>query len=167
MNYWKIIQGKNPVLLLADYNHPHIKNGKLKQREEGTAEIVKQICQKHSLWGITAKDIITEGKHSYEKIINSYWENNLQALINIRAQEKKTTRPIKFFPNEYFQQDFPYAFEQYTKADKAQNKLSSFTKAHIPTAVVCIERKVRKNFEMENNPAAEYLDDLITKILEN
>ena len=51
---FQIIEGKNPILIIAGHNFNHGRDGKIKLADLGTGDIVRNLCQKYNFYGLVS-----------------------------------------------------------------------------------------------------------------
>lgn len=90
-NYFKVIKGKNNILISAPHAYKHIRNGKVKSNEYNTSNIVKILkyfTDSHIIYTDkpTKEDPNFDVKNEYKNILIQYIkENNIKYFIDIHG----------------------------------------------------------------------------------
>lgn len=104
---WQIIEGKNPVLLVAGHNLRHLRQGKIKVADMQTGRLVRTLCEKYGFWGIVSTRVIQDpnwytNSPFREKVKELTNEKSIDLVIDVHGSRIGASNLIKLRGNSRF-----------------------------------------------------------------
>jgi hypothetical protein len=170
---WETIPGEQAILLVAGHNYPHFREGKVKKRDEGTGELVRELCNRCGVWGIISTAVQLDPNWYHGSLFRQsvkllVKKNNLKTVLDIHGRREDYPNLIEFFPNAIFTAKFEQLIGNEVIKEFTYNQQVTLAEDLEKSNVACVEVEIRKDGRTtgnENNmPVMEKLVKLINKI---